>query len=201
MLPRKSLKKSRNGTAKSKNLHGHTLDDHLLRLGCAFFQSTSHTVNMAIEIEHKFLMANDNWRPLIYKSINIQQGYLTSAPTSSIRVRISGENAWLNIKSATIGNQRLEFEYKIPLSDAKEMIAKLCKGPLVTKIRHFVKHDGHTWEIDEFSGENEGLTVAEIELSKPDEDFSIPDWIGKEVTGDLKYYNNNLAHQPYKTWK
>jgi len=124
---------------------------------------------MAIEIEHKFLLANDNWRSQTYKSIIIQQGYLTSAPTSSIRVRISGENAWLNIKSATIGNQRLEFEYKIPLADAEEMIATLCEGPLVTKTRHYVKHDGHVWEIDEFLGENNGLIVAEIELSNADD--------------------------------
>ncbi len=156
---------------------------------------------MAIEIEHKFLLANDHWRSQTYKSIIIQQGYLTSAPTSSIRVRISGENAWLNIKSATIGTQRLEFEYKIPLSDAEEIIAKLCEGPLITKTRHYVKHEGHIWEIDEFSGENDGLVVAEIELSNPDEKFTTPDWIGKEVTGDLKYYNNNLARHPYNTWK
>ncbi len=156
---------------------------------------------MAIEIEHKFLLANENWRSQIHKSIIIQQGYLTSAPTNSIRVRISDKNAWMNIKSATIGNQRLEFEYKIPLPDAEQIIAELCQGPLITKTRHFVKHDGHVWEIDEFSGDNDGLIVAEIELSNLDEKFSIPDWIDKEVTGDLKYYNNNLVRHPYNTWK
>lgn len=155
---------------------------------------------MAIEIEHKFLPANDEWRQLVSHSVNIQQGYLTSVPTSSIRVRTSGDSAWLNIKSATIGNQRMEYEYPIPLSDAEEMIAELCKGSLITKTRHFVNHNAHTWEVDEFSGENSGLIVAEIELSKPDEDFSIPNWIGKEVTGDIRYYNNNLALHPYKSW-
>ncbi len=156
---------------------------------------------MAIEIEHKFLLANENWRNYIDHSAAMRQGYLTSNSHSSVRVRLSGEKAWLNIKSATVGNQRHEYEYEIPAHDADEIIATLCRKPLIEKIRHYVYHDNHTWEIDEFSGENKGLIVAEIELSKQNEKFTIPDWIGKEVTDDLRYYNNNLSQHSYNTWK
>ena len=156
---------------------------------------------MAIEIEHKFLLANEKWRNQISHSVSMRQGYLTSNSNSSIRVRISNEKSWLNIKSATIGNQRYEYEYEIPLHDANEIIDTLCRKPLIEKTRHFVPHDNHTWEIDEFSGENQGLIVAEIELFKQNEEFTMPDWIGKEVTDDLRYYNNNLSRQPYHTWK
>jgi len=155
---------------------------------------------MAIEIEHKFLLANDDWRQLISRSVVYKQGYLSSQPTSSIRVRISDEQAWLNIKSATIGNHRFEYEYDIPLTDAHEIITNLCNKPLIEKTRHFVINDGHTWEIDEFVGANQGLIVAEIELSSIGEDFTKPAWIGEEVTADLRYYNNNLAINPYTTW-
>jgi len=155
---------------------------------------------MAIEIEHKFLLANDDWRQLISRSVVYKQGYLSSQPTSSIRVRISDKQAWLNIKSATIGNHRFEYEYDIPLADANEIITNLCNKPLIEKTRHFVINDGHTWEIDEFTGANQGLIVAEIELSSLDEDFAKPAWAGKEVTADLRYYNNNLAKNPYTSW-
>lgn len=155
---------------------------------------------MAIEIEHKFLLKNDDWRKAVYKSIDYKQGYLSAQPTSSIRVRIAQQNAWLNIKSATIGNQRLEFEYPIPVMDAKVIIDSLCVKPLVEKTRHFVKVDQHVWEIDEFKGDNEGLIVAEIELGKSDECFQKPHWLGQEVTQNLRYYNNNLTLNPYKNW-
>jgi adenylate cyclase len=156
---------------------------------------------MAIEIEHKFLLRNDSWRDLISRSVNYRQGYLSSQPTCSIRVRISDEHAWINIKSATIGNHRQEYEYEIPLLDAEEIIGNLCRKPLIEKTRHIVKNDGNTWEIDEFFGDNQGLIVAEIELSAIDSDFSRPDWVGEEVTDDLRYYNNNLAVHPYSEWK
>lgn len=155
---------------------------------------------MAIEIEHKFLLANDDWRRDIKKSVLYKQGYLSSEPTSSIRVRIADTNAWLNLKSATIGTQRLEFEYEIPVSDAEEIINALCKKPIIEKIRHFVPNDHFLWEIDEFAGENEGLIVAEIELPKPGQAFPKPAWLGEEVTHELRYYNNNLAKNPYKLW-
>ena len=155
---------------------------------------------MATEIEHKFLLANDNWRELISHSVKYRQGYLTSEPTSSIRVRISDDKAWLNIKSATIGTHRHEYEYEIPLQDANEIISNLCRKPLIEKTRHFVRVDNHIWEIDEFEGENKGLIVAEIELEKVGETFTLPEWIGEEVTHDLRYYNNNFSLHPYTEW-
>ena len=155
---------------------------------------------MAIEIEHKFLLLNDDWRKLVIKSVIFKQGYLNSLPTSSIRVRISNNSAWLNIKSATIGNQRNEYEYEIPLNDGNEIIELLCSKPVIEKTRHYVITEGHTWEIDEFHGENQGLIVAEIEIETIDTKFIQPAWIGDEVTQDLRYYNNNLAHTPYSKW-
>ncbi|MEI7795503.1 MAG: CYTH domain-containing protein [Methylococcaceae bacterium] len=156
---------------------------------------------MAQEIEHKFLLANDDWREHVSHSVIYKQGYLSSQPTSSIRVRISDSEAWLNIKSATIGTQRSEYEYEIPLADAHEILNNLCLKPVIEKTRHFVTHENHVWEIDEFDGENEGLIVAEIELDAVGESFSKPDWIGAEVTQDVRYYNNNLAREPYCQWR
>jgi adenylate cyclase len=155
---------------------------------------------MAIEIEHKFLLANDDWRKHVVRSTQYRQGYLSSQPTSSIRVRISDERAWLNIKSATIGTHRHEFEYEIPMSDANEILTCLCTKPLVEKTRHFIVIEDNTWEIDEFTGANEGLIVAEIELSEIGQPFTKPSWLGLEVTHDLRYYNNNLARHPYSEW-
>jgi adenylate cyclase len=155
---------------------------------------------MATEIEHKFLLANEEWRKEVEKSIQYKQGYLNSLPTSSIRVRISDRNAWLNIKSATIGTERLEFEYEIPLADAEEITAYLCNKPLIEKTRHFIRVGDNLWEIDEFAGDNAGLIVAEIELSEKGKFFHKPPWLGVEVTHDLRYYNNNLAINPYKYW-
>ncbi|MGZ8240073.1 MAG: CYTH domain-containing protein [Methylobacter sp.] len=155
---------------------------------------------MAIEIEHKFLLANSDWRRQVSRSVKYRQGYLSSQASSSIRVRISDDHAWLNIKSATIGNHRHEYEYEIPLIDAEEIINNLCRKPLIEKIRHFVTDDGNIWEIDEFEGENKGLIVAEIELPKIGRPFSKPHWLGPEVTHDLRYYNNNLALHPFSEW-
>lgn len=155
---------------------------------------------MAIEIEHKFLLADERWRDEIDHSISYRQGYLSGSPLSSVRVRTSDNQAWLNIKSATIGTHRHEFEYEIPLSDAHTLLDELCHKPIIEKVRHFVHHAGHIWEIDEFSGDNAGLIVAEIELSQIGEYFDKPVWIGAEVTDDLRYYNNNLSKNPYKNW-
>jgi adenylate cyclase len=155
---------------------------------------------MAIEIEHKFLLASEDWREHVSHSVDYRQGYLTSAANSSIRVRVSDDHAWLNIKSATIGTHRFEYEYEIPLSDAHELLDNLCSKPLIEKTRHFVNDNEHVWEIDEFRGANEGLIVAEIELAEIGQDFSKPSWIGKEVTDDLRFYNNNLAVHPYSEW-
>ena len=155
---------------------------------------------MALEVEHKFLLANDDWRAEIDHSVHYKQGYLSGSPLSSIRVRISDSQAWLNIKSATIGTHRHEFEYEIPLGDANTIIDELCHKPLIEKMRHFVHRDQHVWEIDEFSGDNQGLIVAEIELSQIGESFAKPHWLGEEVTHDLRYYNNNLCKNPFKDW-
>lgn len=155
---------------------------------------------MAKEIEHKFLLANDEWKALVRNSVKYKQGYLSSLPTNSIRVRITQNQAWLNIKSATVGTERLEFEYEIPFTDAEEIITTLCKKPLIEKTRHFVPIDDLVWEIDEFEGDNQGLVVAEIELTESGQFFNKPQWIGKEVTQDLRYYNNNLINNPFRNW-
>jgi adenylate cyclase len=156
---------------------------------------------MAIEIEHKFLIKNSSWRQHINSSVGYRQGYMTTESNVSVRVRISDDKAWLNIKSAVKGSQRDEYEYQIPLPDGHEMINNLCRKPLIEKTRHFIKIDQHTWEIDEFEGDNAGLIVAEIELSRADETFSQPQWLGDEVTDDIRYYNNSLSLKPYKNWE
>ncbi|MBT3812564.1 MAG: CYTH domain-containing protein [Gammaproteobacteria bacterium] len=155
---------------------------------------------MAIEIERKFLLANENWRDLVSKSIYYRQGYLNSDKHSSVRIRVSDDTAKINIKSATIGAQRQEYEYDIPADDAHELLNTLCHKPLVEKTRHIVVNKQHIWEIDEFAGENSGLIVAEIELSHVKEAFEKLDWVGEEVTEDVRYYNNQLAKQPYTSW-
>ena len=156
---------------------------------------------MALEVEHKFLLANEDWRHEITHSEMFRQGYMSSQPTSSIRVRICNQRAWLNIKSATIGTHRLEFEYEIPVADAREIMTTLCNKPLIEKTRHYVRHGENLWEIDEFEGANQGLIVAEIELDEIGQFFEKPSWLGAEVTDDLRYYNNNLALHPYSEWR
>ncbi len=154
---------------------------------------------MGREIERKFLLKNDSWRDSIQRSKPMRQGYLCGNPRASVRVRISEKVAWLNIKSATLGVERLEFEYVVPVADAQIMLDKLS-GEQVEKIRHEVQFEGHLWEIDEFSGANAGLIVAEIELDAADETFARPPWLGTEVSEDPRYYNNQLARHPYTRW-
>jgi adenylate cyclase len=155
---------------------------------------------MAREIERKFLLCNPHWREAVTRSSPMRQGYLVSDQTRSVRVRISGEHAQLNIKSAVVGIERAEYEYAIPLDEAAEMLDKLCEKPLLEKTRHLLPIGPHTWEIDEFAGDNAGLVVAEIELSDPDEHFARPDWLGEEVTHELRYYNVMLARNPFRNW-
>jgi adenylate cyclase len=131
----------------------------------------------------------------------MRQGYLTSDPMRTVRVRIEGERAVITIKSKSIGATRGEWEYEIPVPDAVELLERLCEQPLVEKVRHRIVYGGHTWEVDEFLGENAGLVVAEIELGSEDEAFEKPDWIGQEVTGDPRYYNSSLIRLPYSIWK
>ncbi len=155
---------------------------------------------MAIEIERKFLVSNDNWRQHTTSSLRMVQGYLGGNANSSIRIRVCGEVADINIKARVIGVQRNEYEYMIPVTEAEEML-QLCDKPLIEKTRHQLSHAGHTWEIDEFCGENEGLIVAELELGAVNEQFERPDWLGKEVTEDVRYYNICLVENPYRSWQ
>jgi len=155
---------------------------------------------MPIEIEHKFLLTNDDWQQNISKSIRYKQGYLVSDNKRSIRIRTSDNKAWLNIKSATIGTYRQEYEYEIPFNEGVEILDTLCEKPIIEKTRHFVTYKQHLWEIDVFEGDNLGLIVAEIELSKIGEKFHRPSWAGEEVTDDLRYYNNSLCSNPFKNW-
>ncbi len=155
---------------------------------------------MATEIEHKFLIRNDRWRQQVERSIRMRQGYLISDARCSVRVRIADGQGFLNLKSGTLGILRSEYEYPIPPADAEEILDTLCEKPLLEKTRHLVRFEGHLWEIDEFAGDNAGLIVAEIELSRPDEPFARPDWVGEDVSHDIRYYNSQLARRPYATW-
>ncbi|CAH0234412.1 Inorganic triphosphatase [Massilia sp. Bi118] len=154
---------------------------------------------MGIEIERKFLLKGDGWRGLGQPTL-MRQGYLVADPVRTVRVRIEGERALITIKSKSTGASRGEWEYEIPVPDAAELLEGLCEQPLVEKTRHRIAHAGHTWEVDEFEGENAGLVVAEIELGSEDEAFEKPDWIGQEVTGEKRYYNSSLIRLPYSRW-
>ena len=156
---------------------------------------------MPTEIERKFLVDNDDWRKFVSRHTRISQGYLANTERGSIRIRVSPDQAFLNIKSMTIGVQRAEFEYPIPRDDACYMLENLCMRPIIEKTRYFVEQGEHLWEIDVFDGENTGLIVAEIELSETDEDFHKPDWIGIEVTDDPRYYNVRLVAEPFSQWR
>jgi adenylate cyclase len=155
---------------------------------------------MALEIERKFLLRSEEWRPQVVKRMLLRQGYLSSGSRSSIRARIAGEQAWLNLKAKRSGMTRLEYEYPIPRQDADEILEHLCQGPLIEKYRHELPLGAHVWEIDEFLGDNAGLIVAEIELDDEREAFDLPSWLGLEVTHDERYYNFNLATRPFKSW-
>lgn len=154
---------------------------------------------MGIEIERKFLVASDAWRAVAGPPTHFSQGYLSRDPARTVRVRLAGEQAFLTIKGATTGASRAEFEYEVPVADARALMA-LCDGPIVEKRRHLCGHDGMTWEVDEFLGANAGLVVAEIELQHEDQAFTRPAWLGAEVTGDARYVNANLAVRPFTRW-
>jgi adenylate cyclase len=155
---------------------------------------------MGTEIERKFLVASDQWRAQVRAQCRYRQGYLASDPASSVRVRLAGDQAYLNIKSATLDVTRLEFEYSIPVDDASQLLERLCTRPLIEKIRYFVDYQGFTWEIDVFEGANEGLVVAEIELQSEHQEFPRPAWVGDEVSHDTRYYNVCLVRHPFKDW-
>ena len=154
---------------------------------------------MAVETERKFLVSGDSWRSL-GNPIAYAQGYLARGDGVTVRIRIAGEKAFFTVKGPVVGISRPEFEYPVPLEDAHEML-KLCKDPAIEKTRTRVPHASHVWEVDEFGGDNQGLIIAEVELSSPDEEVALPPWVGIEVTGDPRYYNSNLAVHPYRDWQ
>ena len=152
---------------------------------------------MAKEIERKFLTTDEQWRtatPIYYC-----QGYLNRDKQRTVRVRIAGDKAMLTVKGLTTSASRDEFEYDIPIDDAKSMLA-MCEQPLIEKNRRIVHHEGLDWEVDEFLGLNEGLIVAEVELESENQVFQTPKWVGDEVTNDPRYFNSSLSSKPFTKW-
>ncbi|WP_163714744.1 CYTH domain-containing protein [Mangrovibacterium lignilyticum] len=154
---------------------------------------------MAVEIERKFLV-REAFRPQGEKQIHMIQGYLCADPDRTVRIRVADEKAYLTVKGGLSGISRPEFEYEIPVPDAREMLS-LAVYPVIDKVRHIIYAFDKKWEVDVFEGANSGLIIAEIELSHANETVQLPDWIGEEVTGDLRYHNSRLAENPYETWK
>ncbi|MFO1352453.1 MAG: CYTH domain-containing protein [Gammaproteobacteria bacterium] len=154
---------------------------------------------MPTEIERKFLIRSDGWRSAAYRSERMRQGYIANGQKASVRVRVAGARAVLNIKAAAAGARRAEYEYVLSVADAEEMLATLCPQ-LIEKTRYWAQYAGHVWEVDVFEGLNTGLIVAEIELAHVNEVFALPPWIGKEVTGERRYYNAALAERPFTRW-
>jgi len=154
---------------------------------------------MGLEIERKFLAANGAWRGLA-PGVAYKQGYLAIGANVAVRVRIEGNQAFLNIKQATLDIARVEYEYPIPVADAEEMLAGHCVGGIIEKTRHKIPIAGLLWEVDEFHGENAGLVIAEVELESRDQAIEKPDWVGEEVSGDARYLNANLCRNPFSQW-
>ena len=156
---------------------------------------------MAVEIERKFLVADTStqapWR--VAPGVAYRQGYLNRDKSRTVRVRIAGDAAFLTIKGQSVGATRAEFEYAIPVVDAQALLT-LCDGPFIEKTRYVMVHQGMTWEVDDFAGENAGLVVAEVELQSEAQAFEKPDWLGDEVTHDARYFNSNLSSHPYVRW-
>jgi len=154
---------------------------------------------MSREIERKFLLSNDDW-PERTIGVPCVQGYISASPVCVLRVRIMGGQGTLTLKGPTHGIERAEYEYPVPVNDARELLDSFCIKPLIEKTRYTVFHKTHTWEIDIFHAANEGLVLAEIELDAADETFELPFWIGKEVSGCPEYRNSSLVRSPYTTW-
>ena len=155
---------------------------------------------MAREIERKFLVKTGAWTPQ-GAGTHFRQGYLNSQKERVVRVRIQGGQATLTIKGPTAGITRSEFEYPIPLDDAAVLLETLCEQPVIDKHRHVEQHGGHTWEIDVFHGDNEGLVVAEVELASEHDALTLPSWAGADVSSDPRYFNSNLLKHPYSRWQ
>ena len=156
---------------------------------------------MALEIERKFLVKDDSYKAMAYSASRIAQGYICSARGRTVRVRIRDEKGYLTIKGPadSEGLGRYEWEKEIPVQEAQELM-RLCEPGMIDKTRYLVKSGKHVFEVDEFYGENEGLTVAEVELESADESYEKPDFIGEEVTGDVRYYNSFLMKNPFSRW-
>lgn len=156
---------------------------------------------MAQEIERKFLVKGE-FKDAAFKATRITQGYLSSVPERTVRVRVKGDKGFITIKGigSDSGASRFEWEKEIPVAEVQDLL-KICEPGVIDKTRYLVKVGEHTFEVDEFYGDNEGLTVAEVELSSESEAFDKPAWLGEEVTGDVKYYNSMLMKNPYKNWK
>lgn len=146
---------------------------------------------MALEIEHKYLVKNDSYRTLASSSVCISQGYLCREPERTVRVRVKGDRGYLTVKGKNEGATRQEFEYEISSEDAVNILA-MCVPPILEKTRYIVPFEGHIWEVDEFHGRRKGLVTAEIELASEDEEYSIPGFVGENVTGNSAYFNSNL---------
>ncbi len=155
---------------------------------------------MGIEIERKFLVRDSSWRALA-RGVSYRQGYLSHEKERTVRVRAAGGKGVITIKGITTGATRAEFEYEIPLADAEYMLSTLCEKPVIEKTRYKISFGGQIWEVDEFSGDNQGLIFAEVELSSEDQQLELPAWVGDEVTSDPRYYNANLVRNPFKNWK
>jgi len=155
---------------------------------------------MGIEIERKFLVAGTSWQEKA-TAVRCCQGYLCPGSGITVRVRTMGEQGWLTVKGRGEGLVRREYEYPISVTEAREMLAEVCVKPLIVKDRYRVEHDGLVWEVDVFAGENSGLVLAEVELAHPDQAISLPGWVGREVSGDPRYFNAALVGNPYSRWR
>ena len=154
-----------------------------------------------IEIERKFLVKNDNFKHEAIRALKMTQGYLSKDPKRTVRIRISGEQAFITVKgeASKSGASRFEWEKSILVEEAQNLIA-MCLDGVINKIRHYVQYGNHLFEVDEFLDDNHGLVVAEVELGNENEVFKCPEWLGKEVTGKKKYYNSQLSQNPFRCW-
>lgn len=155
---------------------------------------------MVTEIERKFLVRSNRWKEKVQPE-RCRQGYICPGSGTTVRVRVKEGKGYITIKGRSKGISRREYEFEIALKEAEEMLEHLCEKPLIEKKRYTVKYGGMTWEIDEFSGENSGLVIAEVELEQEDQVISLPEWAGPEVTSDPRYYNAALVKNPYSKWK
>ena len=178
--------------------------DYFFILPLYYILKTNNT--MGKEIERKFLVKSDVYKSLA-QGTHYHQGYIPTVNGMTVRIRIAGEKAFITLKTRALGITRHEFEYPIPVEEAQQMLDLMCAKPQIEKYRYVVPAStpegdkGLCWEVDEFLGDNQGLTIAEIEVPAEDTVFDIPEWVGEEVTGDKCYYNSNLCKFPYKEWK